>query len=484
MIGGKSNKQVPEANTPEFIRVVYDEKGNAIAVKPANASVMQNFIPDKTNGTNTVAVGVGGSPQSRFILPAALEQWLTLISKNILVLKSDVERTHAMQNQLFEQIEQIKNLPAPTVTTTQQAVDFSPIVQQIAEQKMLYKLLADQVNTMNEIVDMIAKEFSQQKTFTRELATRMQEINDNFADSFARVKNIETDIESLRSETMQRFSYAEDKTTSMHRQLAASSDRTEADMIALHDVVTVMNERIAEMSEKINALNGIKAEIAEMIEHNRIDVKVDRQVLIEKIVGDVTKRLKTVMKSEMRNELKKGMKAKTKIEVKIKVRKLKKRKSRKLHKLHRKLKRKTARKIKRFAKRKISRKIKPRKIRKTTVRKVRKINKTALMKKLVKSEITSYGNALVVTEKKAAKYGRAVFDIAKNMNENVVLIMQDKLSEADGFEQITYDAIDNSEAVFIVTPRKMKKNFAVRNASLTRRVFLVDKKLKFVEVKY
>src|SRR3989344_3662457 len=286
MIGGKSNKQVPEANTPEFIRVVYDEKGNAIAVKPANASVMQNFIPDKTNGTNTVAVGVGGSPQSRFILPAALEQWLTLISKNILVLKSDVERTHAMQNQLFEQIEQIKNLPAPTVTTTQQAVDFSPIVQQIAEQKMLYKLLADQVNTMKK---------------------------------------------------------TEDKTTSMHRQLAASSDRTEADMIALHDVVTVMNERIAEMSEKINALNGIKAEIAEMIEHNRIDVKVDRQLLIEKIVGDVTKRLKT----EMRNELKKGMKAKTKIEVKIKVRKLKKRKSRKLHKLHRKLKRKTARKIKR-----------------------------------------------------------------------------------------------------------------------------------------
>ena len=478
MIGGKSNKQVPEANTPEFIRVVYDEKGNAIAVKPANASVMQNFIPDKTNGTNTVAVGVGGSPQSRFILPAALEQWLTLISKNILVLKSDVERTHAMQNQLFEQIEQIKNLPAPTVTTTQQAVDFSPIVQQIAEQKMLYKLLADQVNTMNEIVDMIAKEFSQQKTFTRELATRMQEINDNFADSFARVKNIETDIESLRSETMQRFSYAEDKTTSMHRQLAASSDRTEADMIALHDVVTVMNERIAEMSEKINALNGIKAEIAEMIEHNRIDVKVDRQLLIEKIVGDVTKRLKT----EMRNELKKGMKAKTKIEVKIKVRKLKKRKS---SKLHRKLKRKTARKIKRVAKRKIARKIKPR-IKPRQIRKItaRKINKTALMKKLVKSEITSYGNALVVTEKKAAKYGRAVFDMAKNMNENVVLIMQDKLSEADGFEQITYDAIDSSEAVFIVTPRKMKKNFAVRNASLTRRVFLVDKKLKFVEVKY
>ena len=58
------------------------------------------------------------------------------------------------------------------------------------------------------------------------------------------------------------------------------------------------------------------------------------------------------------------------------------------------------------------------------------------------------------------------------------------MSEEDGFDQTTYDAMDNSEAVFIVTNRSMKKNFAVRNAALRKRVFVVDKKLKFSEIKY
>lgn len=113
-----------------------------------------------------------------------------------------------------------------------------------------------------------------------------------------------------------------------------------------------------------------------------------------------------------------------------------------------------------------------------------KINKNLIMRKLRKSDIADFNSALVVTERKTQKYGRAVFDVARKMNGNVVMIMQEKMSEDDGFEPVTYDAIDNSEAVFIVTNRKMRKNFAVKNAALKRRVFLVDKKLKFSEVKY
>jgi len=457
-MNGRKN---PESGIgPEFIRVIYDEKGNPIAVKPADGSVLQ----DKKSSDGSTN---GGSPRPTFptlptLIPQPVEQWLTLISKNILSLKADIERTQNSYNQIIAEVKQINTTNIANTANTKEisTPDISPIIQQINDQKIMYKLLADQINVMNEIISTIAKEVAQQKTLSKDFYEVMngkmkqlnEKLNESLSDNFSSIKTIETELDSIRNDSMQRFSFIDDKVSAMHRQLAASDERTEGDLIVMNDVSAVMNERIAELNEKIDSIQSIKQEFEKMIEQNAEKNKIDRQILIEEVVDRVSKRMKNLVAKR--------------VEVQIKV---KRRKSRKVK----------ARKVKKVVKNVVKKKRK-------VVRKITraKISKNLIVRKLKKSEIENYGSALVVTERKAQKYGRAVFDVARKLNGNVVMIMQEKMSEDDGFEPITYDAIDNSEAVFIVTNRKMKKNFAVRNAALKRRVFLVNKNLNFSEVKY
>ena len=515
-MNGRKNPEGKES--PEFIRVVYDEKGNAIAVKPSDGHV----LPESKSGVGT---SNGGLPSSNFI-PYPVEQWLTLISKNILSLKADLDKTQNNYTQLIAEIKQAatpnlqpiyeaieaansniyatsKNVDAISrnVEATDRNVDAASgkidaadkkidnvfqrteaLGQQINEQKMMYKMLADQVNVVGEMSTTIAKEFSQQKALDKDfydaINAKMRMLTlemDQLNDTFDKVKTLQSELDSLRNDSMKRFSYIDEKVTSMHRQLSASSERTEGDLIALSDVVAAINERIAELNEKMNGvqaanyatpedLQNVKEELMSAIEQNMLD----RQLMIEEIIARTSRQLKSFAAKKPRRKLKRKS-----------GRKLKRKSVRKLKKVRaRKIKAKTVGRI--VKKRKQRGIVRKRKI----VRRARKISEKVLRRKLLKSEIGTYANALVIAEKKTQRVGRAVFDVAKQMNENVVMIMQDKLSEDDGFEPITYDAIDKSEAVFIVTNRKMVKNFAVRNAALKRRVFLVNKKLKFSEVKY
>lgn len=101
----------------------------------------------------------------------------------------------------------------------------------------------------------------------------------------------------------------------------------------------------------------------------------------------------------------------------------------------------------------------------------------------MKADIQTYPSALIVTERRMQRIGRAVFDVAKNVNKNVLMIMQDKMSESDGFEPVTYDAMSNSDGIFIVTKKNMKKNFSLKTLLATKPVFIVNKKMKFSKMK-
>jgi len=223
-----------------------------------------------------------------------------------------------------------------------------------------------------------------------------------------------------------------------------------------------MQKRSYATPEYVNGMREdiqqLKLEVQKIKDSNDLAIvqnKLESQLMAERIIERTTNRFKDLRKVEVKVKLKKRGKAKNIAKPKKIRRVIRKKRARKL------VKKKVARKVTRS-----------------------KINKDLLKSKLRKTEIDDYNTALIVTEKRFQKYGRAVFDVARKMNGNVVMIMQEKMSEDDGFEPVTYDAIDNSEAVFIVTNRKMKKNFAIKNAALKRRVFLVNNKLKFSEVKY
>jgi hypothetical protein len=485
-----SRKQPESAPSPEFIKVSYDKHGHPIDVIP-----MDLHAPQEKNGEAKAKISFAPKP-----IPQPIEEWLVLISKNIISLKRDLESSKNVYNQIIQEVKQI-NAPIIDLTpidnsinTTNYRIDsvlqkLEATNQQIGDQKMMYHLLADQVNVMNEIVASIAKEFSHQQTISRELSEKIEILGEQLNGSFVSIKQILKDMELMNSDKSQ-FNSIDDKISAMHRQLASSTERTEGNIVALNGILAEMRGKIdsletsnfeihvavqnsmkelADNFEKMNSetrnqieysIKAFSDSFNEINSGNKIDMenslkdtkqelmatieqsKIDREALIQEIVDRTTRRMRRFVKTP-----------KAVVKVKVKKRKVAKRKHRKI------------------------------KIKKNPRRKISKINKTVLAKKLMKAGIQTYPSALVVTEGRMQRIGRAVFDVAKNMNKNVLMIMQDKMSESDGFEPVTYDAMSNSDTIFIVTKKNMKKNFSLKTLVATKHIFIVNKKMKFSEIR-
>jgi len=445
-----NGRKIPESGlSPEFIKVAYDKHGHPLSITPVDLNLSQ-----ETNGENKTKENVINKP-----IPQPIEEWLVLISKNIISLKRDLESTKNVYNQIIQEIKQVTNpvvdfTPIDTsINATNYRIDallqkMELTNQQVSDQKMMYKLLADQINVMNEIVASVVKEFSHQQTLSRELGEKIEMLNEQVNDSFVSIKQILKDMELMNSDKSQ-LNNIDERISAMHRQLASSIERTEGNIVVFDGMLREMKEKIDGMETSNfeiqvavqNSLQNMKQELFEAIEQN----KIDREALIQEIVDRTSKRMRKIVKIP-------------KLEVKIKVkRKVAKRKHKKVRKV--------------------------RKMEKKIVRKVSKINKNILAKKLMKADIQTYPSALIVTERKTQRIGRAIFDVAKNINKNVLLIMQNKMSESDGFEPVTYDAMSNSDAIFLVTKKNMKKNFSLKTLVATRPIFIVNQKMKFYEIR-
>jgi hypothetical protein len=488
-----NSRKFPEnALSPEFIKVAYDKHGNPLSVSPVDL-----HAPKETNGEK---IKETFSPKP---IPQPIEEWLVLISKNIISLKRDLQNTQNVYNQIIQEVKQI-TIPVIDLTPIDNSINatnyridavlqkLDATNQQVNDQKMMYQLLADQINVMNEIVASVAKEFSYQQTISRELAEKIEMLNEQLNGSFVSIQQILKDMELMNSDKSQ-LSDIDERISVMHRQLASSIERTEGNIVALNGILAEMKGKIdsletsnfeiqvavqnslkelADNFEKMNSetknqieysIKAFSDSFSEINSGNKIDMenslkymkqelmatieqnKIDREALIQEIVDRTSKRMRRLVKTP-------------KVEVKIKVKK------------------------KRTAKRK-HRKIKKIKVKKIAKRKTGKINKTILAKKLMKADMQTYPSALIVTERRMQRVGRAVFDVAKNMNKNVLMIMQNKMSESDGFEPITYDAMSNSDAIFLVTKKNMKKNFSLKTLVATKPIFFVNQQMKFSEMK-
>ena len=414
------NRKLPESNpSPEFIKVSYDRHGNPIDVTPVSRNE-----PKETNGKQT-------RENSARPIPQPIEEWLVLISKNIISLKRDLEDS---RNNFSQIIQESRN----------SSIDLSPLNNSINSANYRIDLLGQktdsatyQLNLITEMIASFAKELSQHQAIDNEFAQKIENLNEQLNGNFVSLRQILKSIEMIETDTNQKFNFVDERIASMHRQLASSIERTEGNIVALNGIMNEINEKIDsfetsnfEIQVSVqNSLQNMKQELMQEMEKNRID----RETLIQEVVERIAKRMKKIMAP--------------KVEIKVRVRK------------HRKTKHK-------IQKRKVN-------------KKVSKINKNILAKKLMKARIQTYPSALVVTERRMQKIGRTVFDVAKNLNKNVLMIMQDKMSESDGFEPITYDAMLNSDAIFLVTKKNMKKNFSLKTVKAQKSVFIVNQKVKF-----
>jgi len=432
-------RKIPESPlSPDFIKVAYDKHGNPIAVTPVDMKADENTQQPQTNGHVR-------------IIPQPIEEWLSLISKNIIALKRDVENTQSTYSQIVQQIRQI-NTPQNDIARLRNGIDTANQRIDMLAQKMSFtnQHMSEQINILNSVVASIAKEFAEHQTIDKDVARNIAILNEQFNGNFVNIKRILQDIELLNSGYAQRLDMIDERINAMHIQIAESVERTEGNIVALNDAINELKNKIDNMEnsnfdkkiEISNSLNVFKQEIMEAIEQN----KIDRDTLISEVVERTAKRMRKIMTP--------------KVDVKFKVKKRK------------------ARKPKKIVKGRKNRKIR---VTKKIAKRMSKINKTILAKKLLRADVPSYPSVLIVTERRMQKVGRAVFDAAKNLNKNVLMIVQDKMSESDGFEEVTYDAMSNSDAIFVVTRKKMKKNFSLK--TLERKpIFIVNQKMKFSKV--
>jgi hypothetical protein len=477
------NRKIPEsALSPEFIKVAYDKHGNPVAVTP-----MDLHAPKESNGEKHTKESVAAKP-----IPQPIEEWLVVISKNIISLRRDLANTQSTYNQIIQEVKQTKTpVDLSSVDSSLNSINcriddllqkFESVNLQVADQKTMYKLLSEQGKVLSEVVASVAKEFSQHQTISRNLAEKIELLNEQLNGSFVNLKAILKEIGVAIVESNQRFNDSDARIAAMHKQLASSIERTEGNIVALNGIFDELKKRVDDIEtsnfeiqvqvqnslsefsgnfEKMNAdtrnqidtlktsfdnleqtvaekrgeignsLQEARQELIETIEKNRID----RDALVQEVVEKTTERVRNLIRK------------KAKIRVK-----------RSKHKM----KRKTV---------------------KAAKRKIGKINRNILAKKLMKAEIATYPSALIVTERKMQRIGRAVFDVAKGMNKNVLMIMQNKMSESDGFEPVTYDAMTNSDALFVVSSKNMGKNFSLKTLVATKPIYIVNKKMRFSEVK-
>lgn len=88
--------------SPEFIKVAYDKHGNAIGVSPVDMKVNDQ---NSQNGNDQIKQNF--APKT---IPQPIEEWLSLISKNVIALKRDVENTQNLYAQITQQIQQINQI--------------------------------------------------------------------------------------------------------------------------------------------------------------------------------------------------------------------------------------------------------------------------------------------------------------------------------------------------------------------------------------
>lgn len=451
--------------SPDFIKVSYDKNGNAIDVRPVKG-------PNGTQSKSETA------PQRITIQNLSYDtkvigNWLNVLNQNMHTIR---EQMNSMQNP-SEQFVLFGEQISAKIEFLHKVVDEMSI--ELQNVKISDNGFLEELNLLRENMKSSDKGFLEELNLFRE---NLKLIQEEMHDSMHVSKLMISDMGMLKSEMSSgtvEMKKVQNEIMILEEEMKNSKVNS-AEVMQNFDVLNVnfenLKKNFADLNDHVSAMiNQMNAKVSDVSwKLENIATKEDLDMVIS---GFISKQELHQAKNELQEEIKANWIDRNQLIAEIvtltseNVRKM-------LEK-----KRKHSRKIKIRVKKKMKRKVKKRLHRKIRKIKARKINKTILAKKLMKADIQAYPSALIVTERRMQRIGRAVFDVAKKMNGNVVMLMQDKMNESDGFEEITYDAINNSDAVFLVTSKNMKKNPSIKNISERKKIYQVNRKIKFAEIK-
>jgi hypothetical protein len=424
--------------SPEFIKVSYDKYGNPIDVKPVKGTIDAHNgheISEKKEPVQRVNI------QTLAYDTKVIGNWLNVLNQNMYSIREQIKNVDGYEKMIpfIEKISQ--NIAIFERNFDNISKEFDAIRKALQDVKVTDNSFLEQFNLFRENLRMIQEEMNDSRHVSNLLMNDIVILKEE-------VKNIKFDpSEILESINLinNNFAILRNHFVEMNQEVAGMINQMNA---KLSDLSWKM-ENIATKEDLDMVISGFiskqelyqtKNELEEEIKGNHIN----RDELVSEIVAQTTANMQKLLQRKKRK-------------IRVKIRKIKIKKKRNIAK-----------------KRKFKKKI--------VKGKIRKINKNVLTKKLLKADITTYPSALIVTERKMQKIGRAVFDVAKTLNKNVLMIMQDKMKESDGFEPITYDAMLNSDAIFVVAKKNMRENPSLQSIKTTKKIFIVNNKMKFTEM--
>ncbi len=469
----------PEESTPspEFIKVSYDKYGNAIDVKPVDGQVDAHNGFEIVKNEPTPKVNIHSLAYDTKVIG----NWLNVLNQNMYTIREHLKNSEGSEKiiPLVEQISNSISIFQKNFNEIHVELDSLRKIQQDA--KAFDNSFLEQLNLLRENLRIIHEEMSDNRHVSNLLMNDIGALKNQVNEASAQIQNSAQQMHT-NSMQIQNTSVALKEVASEVSKMKDEIKNLRFDPSEILEAINSINNNFeilrnhfVEMDNEVTGMiNQMNAKISDLSwKMENIATKEDLDMVIS---GFISKQELHQTKNELENEIKgnhinrEELVSQIVTQTTTNMQKLLQRKRRVVIKKVRKIKLKKKRKIlkrKKFSK---------------SVGKTAKINKSILTKKLMKADITTYPSTLIVTERRMQKVGRAVFDVAKTLNKNVLMIMQDKIKDSDSFGQITYDAMKNSDAIFLVSKENMRKNPSLKMIKSTKKVFTVNNKMKFSQM--
>ena len=408
-------------NSPEFIKVAYDKYGNPLGVRPANG---HEITEEKTERPSTKI-----NIQTLHYDTKMIGQWLGVINQNMHTLR---EQIALLENPTDKFMPVLQEAISKNMDFTNKQIDL--MNRELQNYKILSNSIMEQLNLMNENFSLLRKEITDNSYISRQIIAEMDMIKGEVRNS----KSPSTEIVNMLDSMNENFEILRSRVMEISRETAETNSqliRKLSDVATKEDVSNI-GAKFSEMATKEDLDMVISGFISKQEFHEAnqelkeaiIKGKIDKDALVSELMSNI----KNLMKKPKR-----------------KVR-------------HRKV-----------VKKKIVKKI--RKKRTLTIKK--SIVRKFLLKKVL---LTENDRVLVVTDNKMEKIGQKVFDVARKINENAVLVMMEKREKPNQEPEDTVsEAMKSNDVIIGVTWYSLKNTHSLKEAvGMGARACLISKKLK------
>jgi len=427
------------SKSPEFIKVLYDESGKPIGVKPADVKAEERMDGDSKTIVQKVPIF---SNDLRII-----GNWLSAVNANVNSLRASIgQRTDGEVDKKLDLIDGRISILAKEIGNTI-LMDNRLSEEMILLREKMERLKIPDIDLLRVQIDSMS-EANERK---------MKDVEANLSSLQSAYEQMRPQISAIYQNLSEMHSSLESDILSAERQLSTKTDQTNEKIFSLEN-------RITESQTMYQSLLQRMSEIQNDIERIQEDGKRFDNLMTKEEFEKINQENKNKFNSLISREDLEKMKSD--FEMSLILNRLD------YEVMLKGLKRKTVRKIKRrIRKRKIVKKAKKFSFRANRIEKLLK----------AKYKMKPDEKVLIVSEKRLAKYGRAVYNVARKIDKNsVFMTVENRKNQKEEFGSTVEKAMKNSHLVLVSSRYSLKRTNVYKIIRKARvRIAFFNKRLQF-----